>query len=649
MAHRGHGDSSSKSHFIDGDRAIAVFLVPSLSAFDRLPLGGLVLCLVLPLIPAGGEAEERSVTGHLADSAYVVMHDGVKLAAEIWLPGRDLDASPATTIASFTRYWRAAKGQVALAEAARHTARILNEAGYAYVIVDVRGSGASFGSRSTEWSDAEIRDYGQVLRWLEQQPWSNGRIVTLGTSYLGNSAELATLSKRPSLRAVVSRFSDFDVYRHAVAPGGVLNQVLIEEWARFVAALDANEYCSLVPAPCPRPGQTEPGVKPVSGAEHLLDAAIRDHRDNFNIVRHAQYLEFADDRFARPDSKATLESISPAFRHREIDAAGVPSYHWASWLDGATAAGALSRYLTYRAPMRLIIGAWNHGATRDADPFSDAVADTVSPSIEAQFADMLRFVASVTYSGAEVTDDIQSGIRYFTLGANRWQDTSVWPPRGMLPARWYFNADGLLAETLPHERQEPDVYRVDYSATTGVHNRWHAQLGGPVAYPDRSEEDRKLLTYTSRPLACALEITGTPTARLWLESSQPDGALFVYVEDVGPTGRVTYLTEGVLRLSHAQSIGAARYRVEGPYRTHHRDDAKELVPGRIYEIELSLLPISVRLEEGHRLRVAIAGADRDTFAQPVSFESHQELKFHQSAYHASHIDLPSAAECGPAT
>lgn len=46
-----------------------------------------------------------------------------------------------------------------------------------------------------------------------------------------------------------------------------------------------------------------------------------------------------------------------------------------------------------------------------------------------------------------------------------------------------------------------DTYTVDFTATTGKNNRWMTNLGGgAVLYPDRAEEDKTLLTYTSEEL-----------------------------------------------------------------------------------------------------------------------------------------------------
>ena len=61
--------------------------------------------------------------------------------------------------------------------------------------------------------------------------------------------------------------------------------------------------------------------------------------------------------------------------------------------------------------------------------------------------------------------------------------------------------------------------------------------GGDVIYPDRSEADAGLLTYTSDPLAEDMRVTGDPVVTLYASSTATDGNFIVYLEDVDETGR----------------------------------------------------------------------------------------------------------------
>jgi putative CocE/NonD family hydrolase len=102
---------------------------------------------------------------------------------------------------------------------------------------------------------------------------------------------------------------------------------------------------------------------------------------------------------------------------------------------------------------------------------------------------------------------------------------------------WYFNENNSLTSKQPTANVAEDRYTINFDATTGEKNRWHTQVGGDVFYPDRVEEDKKLLTYTSAPLETDVEITGHPVVSLFLTSTQTDGAFFVYLEDVDENGK----------------------------------------------------------------------------------------------------------------
>jgi putative CocE/NonD family hydrolase len=164
-------------------------------------------------------------------------------------------------------------------------------------------------------------------------------------------------------------------------------------------------------------------------------------------------------------------------------------------------------------------------------------------------------------------------------------------------------------------------------------------IGEAVVYPDRRAEDEKLLTYTSAPLDHALEVTGHPLVTLFVSSSADDGAFHVYLEDIDARGRVSYVTEGLLRAIHRRiNDAAAPYRQPVPYRTFKREDAKPLVPGEVSELRFDLLPTSYVFEKGHHIRVAIAGADASHFT--IIPGGPPTIAVHRNRRHASRIDLP---------
>jgi putative CocE/NonD family hydrolase len=205
----------------------------------------------------------------------------------------------------------------------------------------------------------------------------------------------------------------------------------------------------------------------------------------------------------------------------------------------------------------------------------------------------------------------------------------------------YFGEGRSLVHTKPNIPEGFDTYSVDFTASSGKENRWMGQMGLPVMYNDRHSEDEKLLHYTSTPLDADIEITGSPTVYLQAASTHTDGAFYLYLEDVAPDGRVTYLTEGLLRAIH-RKVGdpsTAPYVPLGVYHSLRKVDVQPLVPGEVAEISITLCPISVLILTGHRIRLAIAGHDAAMKTRyPV--DGIPELRFYRNSAQTSYLQLP---------
>ena len=82
--------------------------------------------------------------------------------------------------------------------------------GYAVVVVDVRGTGASFGTRDSFRSPREREDSREIADWIVAQPWSDGRIGSTGISYLGAAADFLASTGHPAVKAIAPLFAVWD-------------------------------------------------------------------------------------------------------------------------------------------------------------------------------------------------------------------------------------------------------------------------------------------------------------------------------------------------------------------------------------------------------------------------------------------------------
>lgn len=365
----------------------------------------------------------------------------------------------------------------------------------------------------------------------------------------------------------------------------------------------------------------------------LLKTAVQEHGTNVDIDTALSQVTFRDD--VSSVIGVATDAFSPFTYTRDIEASGATVYSWSGWFDGGCPDSAIKRFRTLKNRGRLILGPWNHGATRDASPYSPASASAFNGNGE-----LLRFFDD-QLKGVNTGILQEKPVLYFTMGEERWKTADSWPPPDAHSMSYYFDADHRLATGRPSAQDASDHYAVDNTTGAGNTSRWNSLIDPDidVIYPDRSSADKKLLCYTSPPLDQDMEVTGHPVINLDVSSTAIDGEFFAYLEDVDAKAKVTYVTEGELRAVHRKlSTDPPPYNQVGPYHSFKRADAMPLVPGQVAELVFGLQPTSYVFRRGHAIRVALAGADKDHFAVlpgPVPIWDVQ-----RNARQASHIDLP---------
>jgi uncharacterized protein len=623
-----------------------------------------VLALAAIVVVISGFTTQLAGEKTLADgtkrnrAVYVAMPDGVRIAVDIWLPENYQAGQKLPTIIQSTRYWRTMQpgfvgrallglgllpdGVDGLVSGANDLVSGFGKAGYAVIRVDARGSGASFGFRRMEWAPEEVADMKDIVSWVVAQPWSNGRVGGVGVSYDGNTAELLAASGHSAVRAVAPLYDDFDI--GTFSPGGVRVSGFQDAWFEGNAGLDSNDLCRILKGSgegCFPVRLLISGVKPVDGADGkaLLAQAVAEHKKNVSLPKLVAATPFDDDK--GPTGLGTAD-VSPYKYKAQIEAAKVPMLLWVGWHDGGTILGAVGRFNTFSNDQHLVIGAYSHGGGEDADPFKPVPAKP-DPSSETQMARQIAFFDCYLKDVPPPAAQCPTGknINYYTMGAGSWKTTTVWPIAETQMQRMYFGAGNSLTAAVPTAANVTDKYTVDFSATTGKTNRWKTQDGGvDVVYDNRTAQTPKLLTYVSPAMTQAVEITGHPVITLHLASTHSDGAFHVYLEDVAPDGTVRYLTEGVLRGSRRKvSAGPPPYWQAGPYHSLKRADYIPMVPGEITELSFALFPTSALIKPGHKIRIALAGADKDFYARvPETGSPVWNVSVGSSA--PSFIDLP---------
>ncbi len=550
--------------------------------------------------------DDRSST-----SQYITMRDGTKLAALILRPAQDGKpvSTPLPVIWTHNRYHR--EGIFAWP-----WLQTLLKYGYIIVSVDVRGSGASYGTYRGLFSPEETRDAYDITEWLAVQPWSDGNIGMFGRSYLGITQYMAAGTAPPHLKAIFPEMSEFDHYSF-IYPGGVFHEDFFRQWGNMVNGLDSDG-----------------SAVDEDTNKAMLQAALKEHAGNPDVFDTYSPLHYRDSVSTMTGTQ--LYSVNnPANYLKEIRSSGVPAYHWVGWYD-MFPKDALLWYSNLTNPQKIVIGPWAHPQLGSLDLATE----------ELRWYDYwLKGIDNGVMSEAP--------IYYYTMGDGKnsgWHSAWKWPLPNQKLTNYYFDGtksdsvdsvnDGSLSLAFPETTSGVDKYRVDYSTTSGTATRWTAgyNVMSPV-YPNTMiDNDEKGLTYTTPPLTAEVEVTGHPVVHLWVTSSATDGDFFVYLEDVSEARFSKYITEGNLRASH-RAVSTAPYEYLGlPYHRSYAEDIADL-PDQPVELVFDLLPTSYVFDVGHRIRVTITCADKDTALTP-ELDSPPTVQLYREADHASYIVLP---------
>ncbi|MEZ0110329.1 putative CocE/NonD family hydrolase [Catenulispora sp. EB89] len=485
--------------------------------------------------------------GLIVETARVPMRDGTVLTADVLRPDR---GGPLPVLLSRTPYGRAHSRQV---EDVVGMAR----AGWAVVVQDVRGRGASGGV--FEPFHQEIADGADTVRWCARQPWSDGRVAMFGASYRAATQWLAARAGPPGLVAIAPYVSSAGFAEGWTFEGGVPVLGFTRAWALGLAA-----------------SGSAPDEKAARRAAELRD-----------LAPEPTAREPWDEIFPPAGNWGT----SPKQKYWTAVAGGGPAppvagFHVAGWHD-VFCEGALAAFRAARQsgkPQRLVVGPWTHGDV------GGRVAGEVDQGVNAARAGLpderLRWLGAALRPEAA---DLGVTVSVFEMGADRWLELPDWPPpeteteAGRRTVR--LGADGILSEasqgtaTSGPRTVEHDPYDPAPSLGGRLFGVWPRP--GPA---EQAEVERRpdVLTYTSEPMAADLHVVGAIRAGLRLRASSAVADVVLRLCDVYPDGR-------------SYPVAEHGHRLFGP-------------PGRDQDLVLDVGSTAWRVRPGHRIRLTVAPA-----------------------------------------
>ena len=441
------------------------------------------------------------------------------------------------------------------------------EQGYAYVHMDVRGSGRSGGDFEF-LGKREQEDLYDVIEWTGAQAWCTGKVGGIGQSYFCMVQWFMAALAPPSLACIGAHDGLADAYRAGTYHGGIPCDFFPGYWWY------QNRFINRFPASGP-PREQETDLSQL-------------------LAAHPTYDEFWRERSA----------------WEMLDRIKIPVYSSGVWAKMQLhTRGNIDAYARVKGPKKLrmsgVPNAWAAAAEFSSIDFHKRV--------------LLPFYDH--YLKGKDTDYLaRPNVEYAVRGTTTMRSADTWPPAGLRYERWQLNGaasgsvtslnDGGLA-LKPASGPASTTYKYpDPGWVAGV-------VGfGPTGPAGGFDPVRRVLTFTTAPLEADLEICGPIKLTLHASSSAPDTDFFIKLTDQFPQAPddrakglnpfAELITRGWLRASH-RALDAAHSTEMVPRQSHA--DPQPLEPGKIYKFEISLEPMAYRLKQGHRLRLEIVNGD----------------------------------------
>ena len=438
--------------------------------------------------------------------------------------------------------------------------------GYAYIHMDVRGSGRSAGSFGfLDRKDHE--DLYDVIEWIGRQPWCNGRVGGIGQSYFCMLQWFMGAMSPPSLVCLGAHDGLSDIYRAGTHHGGIPCDFFPGYWwyqNRFI-----NRY-------------------PASGSSRDQDTDL-----TAMIAAHPMYDDFWRERSA----------------WEVLDRIKVPLYSSGVWAKMQLhTRGNIDGYLRARGPKKLrmsgVPNAWAAAAEFASVDFHKRVL--------LPFYDHYLKGASTDYLA-------RPNVEYAVRGSNAMRSSDTWPLANVRYVACYLTQLTSQSVTSLNDgglsRAPGATGATSYSYPIPG---WVAGVVGfgPSGPAGGFDPVRRVLTFTGEPLAQDLEIAGPIKLTLFLSSTAAETDVFAKLSDQYPQANedrakglnplAEVVTRGWLRASHRE-IDAAHSTDMVPRYTHRNPEP--LTRGVIYKLEISLEPMAYLFRKGHRIRLELVNGD----------------------------------------
>lgn len=525
--------------------------------------------------------------------------------------------------------------------------------GYAYVVMNERGH--FFSEGQYDILGAPLSDGTDAISWISKQPWSNGKVGTIGCSSTAEWQLAVAALGNPAFTTMIPQGFGAGVGR--VAPyfeqgnwyrGGAV-QMLFIAWLYG----EQNQLRPMFP-----PNMSQQDLIKASKAFDLApqlpyvdwSAALR-HLPEMDIIKAVDGPNgiFAD-RMEVSTGGAMIkrEPNDPAWYRgglwHDDKPINIPGFWFMSWYDVSVGPN-LAAYNHVRKTARPEIANQQYAIIAPTlhCGYKRATENTIVG--ERSVGDARLDYNNLTYGWFDhFLKGEENGVlakmpkvRYYTMGINKWQSSETWPPAGAQNVEYYLSSggsansatgDGRLT-TAPPSQDKADRFVYDPANPVPSYGGNVCCTGNAVAggaWDQRRMEARHdILVYSSDPLKEGVEVSGPIEVTLYVDSDAKDTDFTAKLIDVYPDGTAYNLDETIQRMRYREGYDRPPVWMERE---------------KVYKVTLSPMNTSNFFERGHRIRLEISSSnfprfDRNLNTGGKNYDESKGVSAHNGVHHST--------------
>jgi putative CocE/NonD family hydrolase len=547
----------------------------------------------------------------------IPMRDGIDLNATLYKPEGE---QPVPAIFTLTPY---------ISDTYHPRAYYFARNGYAFLLVDCRGRGNSQGVFEPFFNDGQ--DGHDVVEWLAQQPWCDGKVAMWGGSY-GGFDQWQTLKEfPPHLRTIVpvasphagvdipffrNIFFSYEMQWFTLVSGVTPNNNLFNEQSFWIEKF-RERYLSHLPF-------------------KDLDQIVGNPSHYFqNCIQHPHMDAYWERLALTPEEYGKIEiPILTITGIYDDDQPGAMAYYRAHMQAGAPDA---------RQQHYLIIGPWDHAGTRT--PSREFAGLSFGETSMLDLNRLHKEWYDWTLKGGPKPEFLKDHIAYYLTGADEWKYASSLEAISRNSLRLHLDSDtGEAGDAYHSGRLEPiaPVQSLPDGYTYDPLDLRPADLEREEIknYLTDQRYDLNLfgngLVYHSAPFDQEIEITGYVKLVLWIELDVPDTDFWVTLSEMTSDGSRIQLTQDFMRARYRESLKQEKLAQPGEIACYQFDGfaffSRRLAKGSRLRL-LIRSPNSIFVEKNYNSGGVVA-LETGKDARPA------HITLYHDADHPSFVELP---------